>query len=277
MKRFCAALLAVFLLLSAVPAFAAEGTAYNDLLRAGFPDEFLDTIDEDFLNKIAEDCAAAESIDVDATAAELTGSNDETQLTFWLVTAKISDGDIVQSLNLYTYYRWANDAPAVRKTDHVAVSWDPAMWGCSSSTFSATLSNDQGVVYTDKAIYSLGSDQISWDFDLPEADGGSPYGGAWFQLLPLSTSLSCDEAAETVISGAYTHVTEQGDELQLVESSEQSLQCSIEIFAESSTNSAALSQNRLLPIVLSLLALLVVVFLGSAAYTKCRKQAHTKQ
>lgn len=189
---------------------------YNWLVSAGFPAEFLDIVDEEFLLKMYKDSVAADELEVTASVAYM-GSDDSnsnssratipsTELEFWVLAGKVSVNNVIEEVNMYVGYEWAEGLPLQRHVDSVGAAWDSTLWYYEPNTFDSSVSSN-GVVRSRKTdLLENTAGGIGWEIWMPGVIYGSPSGNATFKLRPKNTALPNGTEMVTSVHATYFHL-----------------------------------------------------------------------
>lgn len=211
----------VFILAISTTAFAMDTTvvdgttAYNWAIDAGFPRDFLDAIDEDFLLKIYYENVDVPNLEItydvsyySEDGTPLTRGNiSEDTLSFWIIGGKVSSNGIIQYVNTYVFYDWASNLMDWKLTDAIVVNWNSSLWYLGDNSFSATFSGETSGDYgsiSRPATAEQGG--LGWFVPLT-GNHGAPYGEAAFKLYPTNTNLANGTANATSLTSIYAHRT----------------------------------------------------------------------
>ena len=216
-------LVLVLCMVTMMPVFATKepafdyDVAYRWAIDAGFPKEFIDTIDETFLEKIYYDNKDASCLEVDASCAyyqenagnSTRGNIDSAELAFWIVGGKVvaPEGYII-SVNLYVHYDWSEMPIYGLDEDAITVNWDDDVWKFMDDSFSATFSNLVEDPYDEIAEPATGNQGgIGWYCPFSNPNYGTPHGRAAFKLEPKDADLPSGNDNRTSVIATYAHST----------------------------------------------------------------------
>lgn len=214
-------LVLVLCMVTMMPVFATKepafdyDVAYRWAIDAGFPKEFIDTIDETFLEKIYYDNKDTENLEIEATVVQLyetgngvqRGNISSSAMDFWIVGGKVSSAaGYIMNVNLYVHYEW-NTWPTVGPDqDAITVTWDPEMWVFDSDSFEATFSDSLTDPYDEISRPAKATNGgIGWYCPMPSIPGTVPFGRAAFKLEPVDADLPTGNDNRTQFSAEYAH------------------------------------------------------------------------
>lgn len=200
--------------------FAADtfdyDVAYAWAIEAGFPQEFIDVIDADLLERIYNDNKEVEELDIEANQEFLSLDDDpsgrsipSSDLSAWVVAGKVSSNGILTHVNVYGYGQWLTGA-IIRRSDAMLFKWS-SNFTFKANSFSGTVKDgDNGSVY---ATYNNPSQLaavagLGWKFSIVGivgAIGIKPHSSCAFTLLPVNGSMPSTGNINETVSMDYAH------------------------------------------------------------------------